>query len=951
MEDLSHLNPQQIEAVTFGAGPLLIIAGAGTGKTTVITERIKHLIAKGIAKPSEILALTFTEKSATEMETRVDQALPLGASQMWVTTFHGFCDRVLRQHGFHLGYDTKYKILTTAESIDLLKRNLYELGLDYFAPLGNPTKFLFGLLTHFSRLQDENVTPQQYLQWATCFSDENRETPEDILEGKKWKELASVYQKFEALKIERSLFDFGDLITKTIQLFTDRPNVLREYQTQFKYVLVDEFQDTNYAQNQLTKLLAGSAGNITVVGDDDQSIYKFRGAAVSNMLQFRSTFPTAKVVTLIRNYRSLQNILDAAHIAISHNNPDRLEVLEKIDKKLVAERKGLGIVQFHAVSHVLDEADLVVKKILELQEQKQLRFSDFAVLVRANNHADPFIRVFESAGVPYQFLGPGKLFLESEIVDLISYLTLISDITDSAALYRVLSNPFFGISPITLLKIAATARRAHESLFEGLEKAVVEVSSSIEKVPALIEMITEHVTAARNESAGTILLDFLSRSGIKEALLKENSMEAVRSAQNIEKFFEKIKMFEALNPKATVLDVVDWIALQSEVGESPMAAEIDWESEDKVNILTVHSAKGLEFPVVFLVNLVSQRFPSTERHEQIPIPGELINEVLPVGDFHIQEERRLFYVGMTRARDELHLTAAKFYGEGKREKKVSSFVGEAIGNEVSATKSDVSLTQTDDVDTEDKNGLLVDSLSYSAIEAFKVCPLHYKLRYLLHIPTEPSASQSFGVSFHTTMKDFYDALTTGEKPSKQLLHSLLEKNWIASGYLSKEHSRKSLDKAKMFLEYYFDNWFEKQNTPLALEQKFAFQLSDLKVTGVIDRIDATEKGIHIIDYKTGSSVMTQKEADKSLQLSIYALAATKIQDPPFNRKSEQVKLSLMYFDTPLILTTYRTKTQLREAEEEILHWRNEIEKSSFECSGNFLCQTCEYKQYCKAEQI
>ncbi|MBP7118933.1 UvrD-helicase domain-containing protein, partial [Candidatus Woesebacteria bacterium] len=401
MSEEKKLNQAQTEAITHKDGPLLIIAGAGTGKTTVITERVKYLVTQKLASPSEILALTFTEKAAQEMETRIDEALPLGYSTMWVMTFHGFCDRILRESAIHIGLDPSYRLMTTAESIDLLTTHIFDLGLNYFRPLGNPTKFLFGLLTHFSRLQDENILPKTYLAWAQSKVQETYEADEDRLEVEKYLELAKAYVAYDQLKIKNSLMDFGDVIVKTIELFSSRPNVLKEYKRKFKYILVDEFQDTNFAQNVLVKQISGTAGNITVVADDDQSIYRFRGAAVSNVLSFRKNFENVKLVTLTQNYRSLQLILDRAHDAIEHNNPDRLEALEHIDKRLVASREGTGIVQFSLLQTAEEEADFVTEKISELLSEYS--YKDFAILVRANSHAAAFINSLQSAGIPHQF--------------------------------------------------------------------------------------------------------------------------------------------------------------------------------------------------------------------------------------------------------------------------------------------------------------------------------------------------------------------------------------------------------------------------------------------------------------------------------------------------------------------------------------------------------------------
>ncbi|MCX6705535.1 MAG: ATP-dependent helicase, partial [Candidatus Woesebacteria bacterium] len=665
-------NEEQLKAIKFGKGPLLIIAGAGTGKTTVVTERIKNLILSKKVKPDQVLALTFTEKAAREMEERVDIALPYGYTNMWIYTFHSFCDRILRAEALHIGLDPRYKLMTGSESIQLLRSNLFKLNLNYFRPLGNPNKFLSGMLQHFSRLQDEDVDSKEYLSWVNKLKPKTDEEKEEL---KKYKELANAFRQYEEIKVKEGRFDFGDLITKTLKLFRERKSVLRSYQKQFKYILVDEFQDTNYAQNELVKLLTGKDGNITVVADDDQGIYRFRGAAVSNVIQFRKSFPKTKVITLTKNYRSTQEILERSHDLIQHNNPDRLEVVEKINKKLISVKKEKGEeIKFIHVDRVENEADEIAKEILRLVGLAQdYSYKDIAILVRANNHSEPIIRALYRHGIPHQFLGPGRLFRQSEVVDLISYLKVLYNFEDSVSFYRILSMEYFDISGRDLAVLGNYARKNNLSLFEAAEKA------GGEKVKKITDLITRHLSLVRKETAGQLLYYFLSETGLLVKMLSPESVEAEKKAKNISKFFDKLKSYEADHEDATIPAVVDWLDLSMELGESPLAANEDWGDINAVNILTVHSAKGLEFPVVFLVNLVSQRFPTTERREQIPIPERLIKEVLPKGDYHEEEERRLFYVGMTRAKERLYLTAADYYGEGKRGKKLSPFIFESLG--------------------------------------------------------------------------------------------------------------------------------------------------------------------------------------------------------------------------------------------------------------------------------
>jgi len=946
------LNKEQGEAVGHGEGPLLIIAGAGTGKTTVVTERIGHLIKSGLAKPSEILALTFTEKAAGEMEERVDQMMPYGYTQMWVMTFHAFCDRVLRDEALQIGLDPRFKLMTEAGAIQLVRNHLYEFELDYFRPVGNPTRYVEGMLRHFARLQDEDIDPKQYLSWA---GRQRGQGGEEKLEAQKWKELAKAYRKYEELKVGEGKMDFGDLIVKTLKLFRERPNVLKEYQERFKFVLVDEYQDVNLAQSGLALMLAGKRANITVCGDDDQSIYRFRGAAISNIVQFRKRYPKARLVVLTKNYRSGQEILDKAYELVGHNNPDRLEVVEGIDKRLEAQRRGGSEVRFIHEGRAEDEAEAVAREIGKLAEDYEYR--DVAILVRANNHADAFVRALGRKGIPHQFLGPGRLFRQSEVLDLISYLKVLADPDDSVSLYRLLAMEELGIEPRRLVKLVNEAKKSNRSLFEVCLKV------EDKEIKRVMELIKKHLGLVRKETAGQLLYWFLEELELLAALLNPRDVGAEKRAANVAKFFDRLKNYETENEDATAIAVVDWIELASELGESPLAATVDWGENDAVNILTVHSSKGLEFPVVFLVNLVERRFPSMERREQVPIPEEMIKEKLPEGDFHTQEERRLFYVGMTRAEERLYLTAADYYGEGKRQAKLSPFIFETLGEEATAVEQRDGGEQLSILDFKrdevlparsgkGKREFPVDYLSYSQIDTFRTCPLHYKLKYILKVPEPPSGALSLGTSVHECMKDFYGEVMRGRRGTEKLMLGLLERNWVNAGYVSRGHEKKAKERAREYLVGYLKEGFDRKKLPAAVERSFVVPLSGkqerrLKIGGRFDRVDIlSDGGIEIIDYKTGEKVPTQREAERDLQLSIYALAATEIEEELFGKKPEEVKLSFYYFSEQRKITTVRTREQLEEARREIYQVRGEIEQSDFACSGGYLCRNCEFKMFC-----
>lgn len=945
MDQAVKLNKEQAKAVKHDKGPLLIVAGAGTGKTRVVTERIKWLLETKKAKPSEILALTFTEKAAGEMLSRVDEAMPLGYEEPWLSTFHSFCDRLLREEALEIGLDPTYKILTAAEAWIFFRQHLFDFDLSYYRPLGNPTKFISAVLTLFSRAQDEDVSPEEFSLWAKSKTD---------LEAEKWLELAKAFKKYQKLKIANSKLDFGDLILWVLKLFRERPNILAKYQKQFRSLLVDEFQDTNFAQYQLIKLLAPAKlkPNLMVVGCDDQAIYKFRGASVTNILSFKKDYPEAETIVLTKNYRSAQPILDASYRLIQNNNPDRLEAQLGISKKLKAysapagkenhanaPKETLSPLKIMVAETGEEETALVVRKIMELA--KRGCWQDFAILSRANNHLDPFVVALRGARIPYQLLGNRGLFDQEEVQELIAALRLLADPEEDISLYRLLNGRAFAVAPENIIKLLRLAKRERKPLWQILLK------EGGERERELANTLVDLSSALGKKTVSRLLYDFVTESGFLRPFLEKESLENELKVKNINLFLERVKRFEAENENATIFEFVNYLDFLAEAGENPAQAEI--EDIDTVNLLTVHGAKGLEFPVVFLVNLVSDRFPTRRRGDPIPLPEELVKEPLLVGDTHLEEERRLLYVGLTRAKERVFLTYAKNYG-GKREKKPSGFIGELGLKPSSVEQPSLFHFPPKEVpppklsrETRKKQPSF-DYVSYSQLETFKSCPLKYKYRYVLSIPTLPSHILSFGQTIHRTLRDFHQCRSFNQKSELDYLLELYGKHWLNEGYESRKHRESRFKEGQEVLRNYYQEHKKHLAKPVFLEKKFCLKIGSTTLLGSIDRIDRLETGEHeVIDYKTGR-IKEQKEVESDEQLTIYALAALESLDILPQR------LSLYFVEGNVKLSTTRNQEELKGKREDITRQIEEIRLSDFPAKPSKLCRFCDYRRICPSDK-
>ena len=1045
-----RLNENQKKAVGYNDGDLLIIAGAGTGKTAVLTQRIIKIMNEGWAKPSEVLALTFTEKAAQEMQERVDLEMEYGYEEPVISTFHSFCDSILREDGYNIGLDGGYSLMSITHAYVFLRRYFYDLSLKTLRPRGNPTKFINDLIRHFSRLQDEDVSPQEYLEYASTLPKKNKGEKEEFV---KINELAQTYKKYSDLKMENSKVDFGDLIILTLKLFRERENILAKYRERFKYILVDEFQDTNYTQNVLVNTLV--LGNeetkkktkenskrkkekkgkerrplLTVVGDDDQAIYKFRGAAISNILQFKETYPDAKEIVLTENYRSRQEILDASYVLIKNNNPNRLEETEKIDKKLIAKsafQEDKEPVRLLVANNEMEEAEKVVSEILKLtgyeeylvegmetqgfddkgqasfvrEQDGEYKFSDIAIFVRANAHADSFIQALRNKGVPYKIGGSRGLYFREEIRNMIAFLRVLTDYSDEISMYRLISMSIWGLTPREYIEINKRARSKNITLFEELEelwdvklgegdfekgeiknnikeeltsflspRAIAGLSSLLERLDIAIKKIKD------NRPVLEVLYDFVTESPYIKSFIQEESNDNLFAVKNINKFFELIKKYEKDNRESNIYEYVDYLNYSIEIGESPLVDQLEMEELNAVNIMTVHGSKGLEFPVVFLVNLVAQRFPSSNRPDPIPISDKLIKETMPyeVGDreLNIQEERRLFYVGATRAKEKLVLSAAYFYGDGKRKKKPSIFLNEILdrsvddefkekdANNLKSKELDMNVIGEESFDSiiqDPSKTNLTKRFSYSRLNLYEACPRKYEYTYILKVPQKPNAALSFGVTVHNTLRDFYSLLKQSQtglegitkEPIRKELVELYEKNWVSMGYESSQQEKQRKEEGIGVMKNYFDKVFNSKEKPLKLEESFEVHLGETVFTGKIDRIDLEKskgevKEVTIVDYKTGKEKETS-DIKNDLQLPLYALFAQE------KLGFKVVKAQYVYVETGKVLEVDISQERRELAKEKLLEVVELVKEGRFNATPGYLCRYCDYNSICEYAEL
>ncbi|HOU75803.1 MAG TPA: ATP-dependent DNA helicase [Candidatus Dojkabacteria bacterium] len=1075
-------NKTQKDAIDHNEGPSIVIAGAGTGKTYVITQRIIRLITNDLATADEILALTFTNKAAEEMSERVDKALPLGTFVEWILTFHSFCERILKQNAIHFDLDPNYQLINQIEAVHLFKENIYNFSLSTFKPSGNKYKFVADIVQYFSKLQDELISPEKLLTWSVknigdFLQTETLDTSlfwkyiekkhitknkdQITYDGKvtEWKEkwifeiyptlssienkklaqlqifidqfeLARVFHEYNIKKNELDVLDFGDMVFQTIRLFENRPNILQKYRSQFKYILIDEFQDTNLAQYYLMKILASPQNNIMVVGDDDQSIYRFRGASISNILTFQDDYPDCKKYVLTENYRSTQPILDLAYQSISNNNPNRLEIKANVSKKLKSNKLDVpASIILNIAKDDYNEALYIAKEIVKLtgietkedidvqkplvitQEiakkdnkplitnnpntglfsQKEtsnyISINEIAILAKSLNYTETLISLFNQYGIPYKLPNTQNLLTTQEVKFILSFLRAVNDINDTPSFLHLLNNCFIKINSRDQILINQESKRMHIPIIRFLEDELSikigeqefgavagdffkrnsitdETIESIQKVfSAISKALIQNNDGVNLEK---IIIDMIEYFAIPQRLTKEDSLRSSLQLKNIERFVRMSQNFSArfkTHEIASFLRYIDTI----QVTNQPSEDEDEYQNTDGVILSTIHRAKGLEFNTVFLLGVANKRLPGKNNTPPIEVPDELLSKQLvetSSKESQIAEERRLFYVALTRAKQNLYVGYAQKYRGNLTPSDPSIFITE-LGFEVSkneeftnkdslhnsfellsdeisanASTSPEILSQKAIWDITNK------SISHTQIKTYEECPYRFKLSSIEKTPIRQSVSLYFGNAIHETLRNVFTYLkdTKNKLPIDKAL-KLTDDYFKPYMFDSMDEYKETIERGRKVIKSFYEKFYTGLEKPIHLETSFNALLKDIVITGKIDRIDVIDGNKYkIIDYKTGS-LRNEAEVKKDLQLKIYAYGIEKF------KHIFPTEIAFIFVEHETEIVTKLKPDDLDNIEKELLSKITPvvegIKNGQFDPKPSiYTCAFCNYKNVC-----
>src|SRR6266404_4144987 len=968
-----EMNAAQRRAIEHGEGPLLVIAGAGTGKTRVITERIRHLLERDSSLLGEnILGLTFTKKAAGEMHRRVMKSCVERADGITLTTFHSFCETILQE-----GAPGRLPL----EQVDhwiLLRRNMRRLQLEKYRRLAEPGQFLTDFIQFFSRCQDELVSCGKYREYADSLaarleterSQLEKETYKERLEEvEKQREIARAYGASEELLREKNALALNGLMTEAVKLLEQDVTLREKLQRRYRHILVDEFQDTNIAQLRLLELIAAPPRNIVVVGDNDQAIYRFRGASFGSFKLFLQRFAgwkegedsTKLRVLLQENYRSTPNILRVATQAISHN-----ETSADFPKKILhagkAEGERVRIVEFASKE---DEESWVPREI-QRSHRAGRRWKDFAVLYRQHAHRDLLVEELSRRKIP--FVISNLSILDHPLVrDVLAYLRVIAKPYDDVACVRALAAPAWELEAPDIVRLAERARKERKAIYDVLQLPQGELpfDASHAAVGTLLEFLSEQRKAMRQRTAREILNDLMEWLEIAQRASRQDR-------KYVQRLVEFVKEWEAKSETRQLSEFLEYLDYFQQANGT--IALDDEAPGDAVQLMTVHGAKGLEFPQVFVLRVNSRAFPVSDRKPLFEFTVELMKEELPEGDYHIREERRLFYVALTRAEDRLTLTTI-----AEKKGKVPLFIEDILmepaikrrdliqiaprvtiaGGEEERAASRESEAQLFPASGPAKIFSRVAEwaqsycpgipeplkLSPSSVMGYRSCPQQFLFQKLWSIEGEAKATLTFGRVVHSTIRRAMTEMKKGNRLPFEEVQRIYENEWSALGfeddYQEQEYKKDGLEQLRTFHAAVL------KALPEIMEQEKGFELdleNNVIVKGRIDQINSLgRKDVEIVDYKTGKP-RKESEAKKDLQLSIYAIAVTEILE------LNPVRLVFHYLQNNERQETTRDAKQLAEAQAIVQEAAAEIRAGVFTAKPGFHCRGCSYKPICPAHE-
>ena len=988
---LEDLNDEQRKAVEHIEKPLLILAGPGTGKTRVTCKKLAYLIKEKGFQLEEILALTFSDKAAQEMQERVEELIP-ECVKVKISTFHSFCYDIVRENSLELGINASGEVLTEEYQQAFLLKHLDELGIETFKVPPRPIDLARTFQGAIARFKQENITIKR-LEGYHREKEEQGISDEETL---KLKDFARAYRAYEEFKKEKGLIDFGDMQLFTLQLFEERPEILKRYRERIRYIIVDEFQDTDFIQLQILFKLSPE-GNITIVGDDDQSIYRFRGAYLTNIREFRSHYEERGIlpeqIVLKTNYRCTGNIQKVAGNLIK-NNPERADK-EMVTKK--DEGSPVHIVLYH---NDWEQAKGITKTIQDLHE-KGRAWEDSAVLVRRRKDARPIIEQFEKAGIPFEILGSRQYFREPIIRAVVSYLKMLSDpVRNQPALGHILMRPLHGILPGEIPRLSRYAKDKNISLWEALGNL-----DDFEGDATHFRRFRKEIDTLFATKGARGLLELVRALLFSRAFLKtEIGHDNRENIRLLNRFLKLTTGFLEIYPDASLEEFLTHLDALRDLGLEDESTE---PGVGKVHLMTVHGSKGKEFPVVFIPCLNQNKFPSRYRQYKIEIPNELADGLTPVGspdDLHEQEERRLLYVAITRGKDEAFLSYCKRYGNNKKDTPLSIYLTEIFDSnesyelkeiaetgeeleERSSSEEDaifhriitgvqrgewqdaidgitaMAMTEEADVSSlwipvnmslqEYKEGLnllhhlpekehLEDVVySPSRLKMYEDCPKKYWYNYVLKIPGEMKPYFALGGNVHKVIELITKRLKDGQDVSNEEALAILDSVWKPSDYESAIKEQQDRKDAEEMIRQFLIHQTGKDSKIVDVEGWIELDIEGRKMRGKVDRIDDVGESLKVIDYKSSKQQTSRPQLKKDFQMALYWLGVERAYDKPVS----QVGHWYLRMDREWMVEI--TPEELEEVKQRALRVIEEIEKGEFGATPGYqVCRYCDYGDLC-----